>query len=41
MHRDLIARLRGIMPAQMEALCGAGVTRIDVPLNSFAGVITA
>jgi len=37
-HRKLIAILRGILPAQIVAACdalvGAGITRIEVPLNS-------
>ncbi|MEM1429807.1 MAG: 2-dehydro-3-deoxy-6-phosphogalactonate aldolase [Pseudomonadota bacterium] len=38
MHREIIAILRGITPdeaiAVTEALIGAGVTKIEVPLNS-------
>jgi 2-dehydro-3-deoxyphosphogalactonate aldolase len=37
-HRHLIAILRGVKPAEMiatcEALIGAGITMIEVPLNS-------
>jgi 2-dehydro-3-deoxyphosphogalactonate aldolase len=37
-HRHLIAILRGVRPAEMiatcEALIGAGITMIEVPLNS-------
>lgn len=37
-HRNIIAILRGITPAEIEAACaalvGAGVTLIEIPLNS-------
>ena len=38
MSRNIIAILRGIKPSEAEAICGelieAGITRIEVPLNS-------